>query len=462
LALYFSGLEIAPEGPFPEASIGQTLQPSGRSHRAPEIANVRHQVLADGGEVNLNDLPDVQSIVQAGGYDARHYVDFTGDGWVGVTCRALASTIALSHAAYSIVSGPDYFPYCNPLLLTEWTATVSPELRSGLWGVLPRPLSDTRYAAAQTLEQPGFAAPDGPSTSDKTVTAIVCHLAAADGVARQWSDVGAHLRSSLPDGASGVFDPGWDVTTDSATDDSDLFLTSYGLGTPFVEDMKICAALATYWPAAAPDSTRTFQPDPYWPTVSPLTDEEIGIVGNLPWDGIEGPVRVGEGPDSVVQYLDIDYADYVDQALSRKLTARLTARIDYGEYTRRVLAMAWVYWALGLRLPPEHDRSGKPVSFFQRVQTFLLAKAAWSVLSFHVVTDDEPGFRDALAATGTAVQGEHVYGGTIFRHGADTPGPRFNLRHVEILEEVDFYTDLVTVLTCRGDAAWHADVIPTS
>jgi hypothetical protein len=47
----------------------------------------------------------------------------------------------------------------------------------------------------------------------------------------------------------------------------------------------------------SPDATRTFQPDKKaqqdpqpWPTVCPLTDEEIGIVeapggGYYPWDG---------------------------------------------------------------------------------------------------------------------------------------------------------------------------------
>jgi hypothetical protein len=462
LAQYFSGLELSPFGPLPLTSIDQTLRPAGRSHHAPEIANVRHEVLPDGTEVNLNDRPHVENIVAAGGYNARHYLDFTGDGWVAVTCRALAPEIPVTRAAYSIVSSPDYFPYCDQLLLMEWTATLPKEIRAGLWGVLPRPLSDTRYAANQTLPGGGFAPPDGPGTSDTTVTAIVCQLGSPDGAGRSWPDHGLHLRSSLPDGASGVFDPGWDVTTDAATEKADLFLVTYGLGTPFVEDAKICAALATYWPAAAPDATRTFQPDKYWPTISPLTDEEIGIVGDMPWDGIKGPVRVGEGPASVVEYTDIDYADYVDQALARKLTAALTARIDYGEYSRRVLAMAWLYWALGLRLPPERGGDGKRMSFFQRIQTFLLAKAAWTLLSFRVVGPDDPALEAALAAAGATLQGEHVYGGTIFRHGADKPGPRFSLRHVEILEEVDFYTDLATVLTSRGGAEWQAEPIPTS
>src|SRR5260221_2973454 len=196
-----------------------------------------------------------------------------------------------------------------------WTATLPDEIRIGLWAVLPRPLSDTRYAANQSLE--GIAPPAGPGVSDTTVTAIVCQLDPDTDPARSWPEPSMFLGSSLPDGASGVFDPGWDITTDSSPDhESDLFLVAYGLGTPFLEDTKICASLGTYWPAAAPDATRTFQPDKYWPTISPLTDEEIGIDGDLAWDGIKGPVRVGEGSSSVVEYTDIDYADYVDQAFA--------------------------------------------------------------------------------------------------------------------------------------------------
>jgi hypothetical protein len=403
-------------------------------------------------------------VVAAGGYLARHYLDFTGDGWVRVTCAALSPQVPTVRAAYSIVSGPDFFPYCDQLELTEWTATLPDEIRLGLWAVLPRPLSDTRRAPNQTLDEAGFAPPAGPGTADTTVTAIVCQLGPEDEPARDWPDADVLLSSSLPDGASGVFDPGWDITTDSLTeqDDSDLFLVAYGLGTPFVEDAKICAALATYWPAAAPDATRTFQPDKYWPTISPLTDEEIGIVGDRPWDGIKGPVRIGEGASSVIEYTDIDYADYVDQALANRLTASLTSLVDAGEYTRRVLAMAWVYSALGLRLPPPEDPGGKPMSFFQRVQTFLLAKAAWSVLSFRVVPPDDAGYQSALASTGAVQDGAHVYGGTLFRHGADNDGPTFRLRHVEILEEAEFYTDLTTVLIARGGTAWMAEPIPTS
>jgi hypothetical protein len=464
LEKYFSGLEVAPTGPFPIASNDQTLRPIGRAHPASEIINARHKLLPDGSEQNLNDLPEVDKVVGAGGYWARHFLDFAGDGWVGVACAALAPHIATNSAAYSIIGGPDFFPYCDQLPLLEWSETLPVQIRSGLWTVLPRALSDTRIAANQQLPGSGFAAPEGPGLADTTMTAIVCPSSVGDGAPQHWAVDGTLLRSSLPDGASGVFDPGWDITTDAMqpTDVSQLFLAGYGLGTPFVEDAKICAALGTYWPAVAPDATRTFQPDKYWPTVSPLTDEEIGIVGTMPWDGVKGPVRIRTGAASVVEFTDIDYADYVDQALAGRFTAALTSRIDLVEYCNRVHSMALVYGALGIELPPEVGSDGKKVSFFERMQLFLRAKAEWNVLSYRVVPAGDAGAAAALAATEHTWRGPLVYGGTVFRPGTSGPGPTFKLVHVEVAEEADFYTDLFSVLITRGGEAWQVKTIPTS
>jgi hypothetical protein len=462
LEIYFSGLEVSPFGPKPPVSPGQHLLSQGRAHPAPEIINARHELRSDGSDVNLNDLPGVKDTVMAGGYQARHYVDFSGDGWVGVQCPALTPYIPQSVAAYSLVSGPDFFPYCDQLQLMEWASTLPADIRDGLWAVLPRALSDTRLPPNQTLSGGGFAAPTGAGFDDTTVTAVVCQHIHADQPPGQWSDGGLRRQSGLPDAAAGVFDPGWDVSTDQAgditpghTDDSDprLFLSAYGLGTPFVEDVKICAALGTYWPAVAPDATRTFQPDKFWPTVSPLTDAEIGIIGDMPWDGITGPVRLG----NVVEYTDIDYADYVDVALANRFTAALVSKVDFSEYTRRVWAMAWLYDALGVRLQP-----GTRETWFQRIQDFLLAKAEWTLLSFRSLVIDDVAVAAAAAAAGATLEGGFIYGGTIYRHGADNDAPDFRLRHVEILEERQFFTDLRTMLTSADGHTWTSTTIPTS
>lgn len=480
LARYFSGLEIAPAGPMPPHGHGQTLIPAGKSHPAPEIINARHQLLADGSEVNLNDEPKVWDIVAAGGYSARHFLDFTGDGWVEVACPELNGLIDSRDAAYSLICGPDFFPYCDQLELMQWWPSVPAPMREGLWAVLPRALSDTRLPANLNLSGSGF------DPSDSTITAIVCPPGVAAAAAGPAPEPAIRLRSSLPDGAGGVFDPGWDVTTDTPGADpppppgapvppgvppaaDTLFLTAYGLGTPFVEDAKICAALGTYWPAVAPDATRTFQPDKYWPTISPLTDEEIGIVGSMPWDGIKGPIRLPahDGKPAVVEYTDIDYADYVDQALAGKLSAKLTARIDFEQYTQRVLAMAAIYWGLGIRFPPELNSKGHKVSYFQRIQNFLQAKARWNVLEFRVV---EPGggdaalFEAATKTSGVARTGDGpIFWSALYRAGHTRQSPdSFRKVHVDIAEEVHAFTDLVHVYMLREGGEWAAQAIPTS
>ncbi|MBA3379503.1 MAG: hypothetical protein H0T93_11530 [Chloroflexia bacterium] len=122
---------------------------------------------------------------------------------------------------------------------------------------------------------------------------------------------------------AGLFDPGWDVSQDR-TEEKRFFLESYGLGTPFVEDVKICAALSSFWPGVAPDGSREFQPGKQttptvqaWPTIAPVSDEELGIVSAaggeyLPWDGVRGPVETTIDGEQLVDYPDILHTDYLE------------------------------------------------------------------------------------------------------------------------------------------------------
>jgi hypothetical protein len=80
-----------------------------------------------------------------------------------------------------------------------------------------------------------------------------------------------------------------------------------------MEDSKLCAALSSFWPAAAPDITRTFAPSRSYATATPLTDEIIGLGSKAPWDGVRGPeLREQEGK---VRYTALAYSDYVQTAL---------------------------------------------------------------------------------------------------------------------------------------------------
>ena len=61
--------------------------------------------------------------------------------------------------------------------------------------------------------------------------------------------------------------------------------------------------------------------------MSPLTDEEIGQVGNLPWDGVPGPRVMTTSGGEFAEYTSIVYADYVANALAGKFSMRVTAHI---------------------------------------------------------------------------------------------------------------------------------------
>src|SRR5262249_26070884 len=126
-------------------------------------------------------------------------------------------------------------------------------------------------------------------------------------------------------------------------------LAGYRLGSPFPEDAKLCAALSTFWPAVAPDATREMEPSKgnESGTVSPLTDAEVGQIGGMPWDGVPGPRVVLGGGQEFAEFASFQHVDYVRNALERKFTLRLTARVDAPEYQRRVLALAFAYLVLG-------------------------------------------------------------------------------------------------------------------
>ena len=77
-----------------------------------------------------------------------------------------------------------------------------------------------------------------------------------------------------------------------------------------------------------------------------MTDEEIGQVGDLPWDGIPGPKIVEVNGQQFAECASFLHVDYVESALSTLFSTRLTSRIDAPEYERRVLTMALAYRAM--------------------------------------------------------------------------------------------------------------------
>jgi len=240
--------------------------------------------------------------------------------------------------------------------------------------------------------------------------------------------------SGLPDHSPGLFDPGWDTSQglmyNNPEEGIQAYLQNHGLGTPFVEDVKLCAALGSYWPAIAPDSTRSFTPlkNPTgyvypWPTVVPLTDAETGIEpidGKIqPWDGVRGPQLVEVDGKRVVEYADIDRVDYA--AMPETMTIAHLAKVDLAE--------------------------------------------GWAVSSFRAVREDEPELADAMKRLGAkfAADGPR-YRFHVYRPGTQSVNPD-DLRKVRVTikEEAVAFTDGRQVLIRRGKQPWKRDVsMPTS
>lgn len=372
------------------------------SRLAPEYVHVRHVIDDDGEEHNLNDLADVTDRVRQGGFRARHYTDFTGDGWVIARSPQLAVEVPRAIPAYSMVTAPDFFPACDQRELVEWwIERVPTALRNRIWGqAQPLTLADERLPPNLALTAVGadFRAEDDTATS---LVALPMSPVGVAGPVPSWTD---RRSSHLPDTAAGIFAPGWDTSVGRT--DGVLHLAAYGLGSPFPEDAKLCAAISSYWPAVAPDAGRSFSVE--FPTSTPMTDREIGIVGDLPWDGVPGP-RPVSGQPGMWQYAEFAHVDYVESALEQAFSLWLTGQVSIVEYQARILAASRSYLALGV------DRQDP----------------RWRVLSFLEVAPNDPERTQAQAATGVTLADPvfRVVGG---RGGPNVAGPDPRVVHVSV------------------------------
>lgn len=429
------------------------LWPVKNARLAPEFINARHVILPDGREMNLNEIAPLDSHIKGGGYSSRHYIDYTADGWISPHVPQLASYVQRFVSAYSLITPPSFFPYCNQRELMDWATNDFPDLLGhGIWAEPPRVLSDRRYAGNVELKGAGF------ELEDNTVPAIVSMLYPNPALQRPLLRDEILRPTSLPDGSAGFFDPGWDTTISHKEDRDAIFMENYGLGSPFLEDAKLCAAFGAFWPAVAPDATREFEPMPAWPTVVPLTDEEIGLDGGIPWDGVEGPRIVSRAGKKMVLYSGFDHTDYIDNARKRKITAFLTSKIHAGEYKSRVLTMALVYWAIGID-NAEYLRRYK--DHVKALIHIVDAKAQWSVYSFRKILPTEPELKEAARKTSTKLESSPISRFQIYRYGRQTVDPKNpRKRLVEIDQMFTVYVDRQKILLKRDDEAWKVRVIP--
>ncbi|TFF07615.1 hypothetical protein EXW72_13785 [Pseudomonas sp. BCA14] len=314
---------------------------------APEYVHIRHTVDDAGQVTNLNQRPDMLKVLEKGNFKALHYLDFTADGWIQAQCAALDTAIAQRIPAYSLICAPDFYPLCTQRHLIEWLESLAPDVRNNVFPTPPQCLSDARYPAnIQSF-------PETFTGTDVSITAIIAQLHSVPTLAthlKRPRGASARRASCLPDAGAGVFAPGWDVgIVDHETEQDDVtHLAAYRLGSPFPEDAKLCAALSSFWPAVAPDSAQSYEPNGgAGPTIKPMLDHEIGKDAGFPWDGTPPPRRynVNDVPHRAYQaYL---YADYTENALEGKFSLALTGKVDSQEYQRRIDAFRRVKLSLG-------------------------------------------------------------------------------------------------------------------
>ena len=419
---------VVPADPQGQFSPSLTIYADGDFRHAPEYVHVRHAVGDDGSVSDLNDDPDVVARVNAGGYRARHYVDFTGDGSIVASCPQLAVQVPRNVPAYSMVTAPDFYPNCDQRELVEWwLQRVPTALRNRVWRTPPLTLSDERMAPNLQLPDVDF------RPEDTTVTAIVSLPLILVPQQRPLDVATTRRHAHLPDSAAGIFAPGWDTSHDETG--GVPHLAAYGLGSPFPEDAKLCAALSSFWPAVAPDSGRSFSR--VFPTATPLTDEELGSVGDLPWDGVPGPRRLdGDGDADVVEYAEFDFVDYVRTALDSRFTLALTGRVEVLEYEARVLVAARSY--LALDIPVNSDD--------------------WSMVSFRAVGDEHAAELAEAEAQAGATLGGSRYRVEFGRRESQEPAPGDHRKlHVTLGETATIFAGAESrLLVRRADGVWRA------
>lgn len=346
------------------------ISPSGGSRPAPEFVHIRR------GK-NGEDLNDETELVKDGRVDrnlllgtrnqpreAMHYKDSTGDGWVSV--KNLPSSLNLTiFPAYSIVSAPDFYPLVSQYEMDAWSilkrnqpSESAPWVQGG-----PNSLSDMRRAVNTELKrnrvtgEPAIIGEPVFFAGDVTLTAVVSLAIKREGspfvfkLDTEHPEI--HRQPILPDSSAGIFAPGWDTAVDNN------HLAAYGLGSPFPEDAKLCAALSGFWPAASPDTTVTFNVTRGNRIVAPMTDEEIK--GEKRWDGVQGPTVVTKGNRDKVVYPNYPHIDYVINAEEKKFSLAATADVTTNEYIRRMEVMQKVRDFLNTHnLPSDH----KLLSFY--------------------------------------------------------------------------------------------------
>ncbi len=293
--------------------------------------------------------------MKRGDYYAPLFEDSICDGSVRVDV-SLLSTAKINNVqkkclpAFSIVTAPDFFPQVDPLDFENFDIAPGLSKESSFYegGV-------ACLATARIKPNPKMIDTKSDNTSETYLAVLSGSLKQKTGIATERlaayknpaSERGYDISGFLPDIASSVFAPGWDVTYCGVK--NDIYIGTEGLGSPFIEDMKFCAALNGMWPATSPDASRTYQgsneKDFRNPTAVPLLDHEIGICADGPagktheswgWDGEQGPYLQKKAGKWRINFTDLGRADAVNNALDGKLDMSQLRKLKSSELIKRM------------------------------------------------------------------------------------------------------------------------------
>lgn len=357
------------------------------TRNAPLFANIKF-VINDCDECDYThlggDMGDEEFMIKIknGNYKPVLFEDSICDGCISINFKSLIKNDDLSCliddlltegrekilSAFSLVTAPDFFPNLDSNDIRSYyynhssTLKVDEDFLEG--GTLN--LSGIRQRGNPALRDP-FDNDQKPFTryydSDKsfdTTTAVigVNEIEGFKSLDKFNSNYKRDYQANsyLPDTGTGIFYPGWDATYSG--DKKNPFFATYGLGSPFPEDMKLCAAANGMWPVLSPDAGRTFQgslePFPILgkPNTSiPLMDEELGFNKNSPyvkdfdliathgWDGEQGPfIEIDKNSNVLVNYTDINRADYLENLLDESVGFDMSKlrKIDTVELIKRM------------------------------------------------------------------------------------------------------------------------------
>lgn len=266
--------------------------------------------------------------------------------------------------AFSIITAPDFFPFIDSNVFNEYDLSVTQNrtnfYEGGVYSLSAERMKPNISLINQLTDSPAFKISNTGATLETFTSVLTAYRKMPDVSTTLFSDVrnqDYEVASYLPDSCSGIFAPGWDITyaDDGQKKIGDIYLSTRGLGSPFLEDMKLCAAMNGMWPASSPDASRTYQASFYSnsrnPTAVPLTDPEIGLntlspacaVLKLPethgWDGEQGPFLQNVEADFWVNYTDLASADYVENVLQHKMDMSLTRNLSGKEMLLRMDAL---------------------------------------------------------------------------------------------------------------------------